>query len=189
MSAVLGKRKPWTDTGPDYGMLSAGGASPGAFPAMEPPDAKNDPPDANNDEDYDDGQEDSDGEDNSQMAMADAQFEAELQLRLQKFWSDEMQLLRVRARMSACPSVHRSLLAPLYSPTAARVQQPVERFVEPRRHRLDSNVLGGEPRTRALPRNCLLHPTHPQSIVGSCEVAPEARRWRNQHRVVQPFSR
>ena len=110
MSTVLGKRKPCTDTGSNYGMLSAGGAFPGAFPAMEPPDAKNDPPDANNDEDYDD----EDGEDDSQMSMGDAQFEAELQLRMRKFWIDEMQLLRVRARMSACPAVqvaHCTLIA------------------------------------------------------------------------------
>ena len=48
--------------------------------------------------------EEADEEDTNQMSMADGQFEAELPVRMQCFFDDELEVLRVRARMRQCPA-------------------------------------------------------------------------------------
>ena len=95
MSTILGKRKSLTTAGPDSGQLPASDALPGPFPAMQPAAA------ANTGEDDAESQDESDDEDTNQMSLADAQFEAELPARMQRFWDDELEVLQVRARMTA----------------------------------------------------------------------------------------
>ena len=96
MSTILGKRK--STAGPDSGQLPASDAFPGAFPAMQPAAA------ADTGETDDESQdEEADEEDTNQMSLADGQFEAELPVRLQRFFDDELEVLRVRARMRPRP--------------------------------------------------------------------------------------
>ena len=96
MSTRLGKRS-WTTAGFDSGLLPASDGFPGAFPAMPPAAA------ANTGENDAESQDESEDEDANQMSLADDQFEAELPARLQRFWDDELEVFRVRARMIPWP--------------------------------------------------------------------------------------
>ena len=98
MSTILGKRKSWTAAGLDS-LLPASDAFPGAFPAMQPAAAAN-----TGETDAESEDEEAEEEDTNQMSLADGQFEAELPARMQRFLDDELEVLRVRARMRQCPA-------------------------------------------------------------------------------------
>ena len=98
MSTILGKRKSMTTAGPDSGQLPAGDRFPGAFPAMQPAAAAN-----TGETDAESEDEEAEEEDTNQMSLADGQFEAELPARMQRFLDDELEVLRVRARMRLRP--------------------------------------------------------------------------------------
>ena len=95
MSTILGKRKSSATAGPDSGQECD--AFPGAFPAMQPAAA------ADTGETDDESQDEEGEEDTNQMSLADGQFEAELPARMQRFFDDELEVLRVRARMRLRP--------------------------------------------------------------------------------------